>query len=110
MPLEPVEVAQAVALVEDGRSIRYATSVLGTDPSTIYRAVQRFRHNGIFNRRHGSESRRITKASGPLQVGKMYCSRMRVKIQFVLSSVEGGVCRRARKRYAQCNFSEREQN
>lgn len=62
MPLSPVEVAQAVALVGDGRSIRYAARVLGTNPSTVCRAVQRFRQTGTFNRRHGSGRRRTTQA------------------------------------------------
>jgi hypothetical protein len=46
MPLAGVDIARALALVEDGRSIRYAANAIGapltTRVSTGHRAVRRF--------------------------------------------------------------------
>lgn len=60
MPLSPEQAAQAVALVEDGRSMRYVAEVLSTTPSTISRTVQRYRETGSFARRPGTGPRRAT--------------------------------------------------
>lgn len=62
MPLSAEEVAQAVALVQDGRSMHYVAQLLGTTASTISRALRRYRETGSYSRRPGSGPRRATSA------------------------------------------------
>ena len=62
MPLSREEAAQAVALVEDGRSFRYVAEVIGSSLGSIHRAVQRYRELRTYDRRRGSGRRRSTSA------------------------------------------------
>jgi transposase len=62
MPVQPFDVAKAVALVEDGRSIRYAARTLGFPYTNLQRAITRYRETHEFTRRPGSGRRRITSA------------------------------------------------
>lgn len=56
------EVAQAVALQDDGRQIRYIAEMLGHPRSTVSDAIQRFRQTGSYSRRPGQGRRRATNA------------------------------------------------
>jgi transposase len=49
------EVAQAVALHNDGRGIRYIANLLGIPRSTVSDAIQRFRETGSYARRLDKE-------------------------------------------------------
>jgi hypothetical protein len=64
MPLAGVDIARALALVEDGRSIRYAANAIGapltTRVSTGHRAVRRFQETSQFTTRPGSGRKRAT--------------------------------------------------
>jgi DNA-binding transcriptional MocR family regulator len=60
--MSPGEVAQAVALHNDGRSIRYIANLLGIPRSTVSDAIQRFRETGSYARRPGQGRRRATNA------------------------------------------------
>lgn len=62
MPLSAEDAARAVALVEDGRSLRYVAQLLNCAPSTISRILQRYRELGSYTRRSGSGRRRSTSA------------------------------------------------
>jgi transposase len=61
--MSPEEVAQAVALHNDGRSIRYIANLLGIPRSTVSDAIQRFRETGSYARRPGQGRRRATNAA-----------------------------------------------
>lgn len=56
------EVARAVSLVEDGRSVRYAARAIGKPETTVRRAVQRYRETHMYTRRRGSGRPRATSA------------------------------------------------
>lgn len=56
------EVARAVALVEDGRSVRYAARSIGKPETTVRRAIKRYRETNSYSRRHGSGRPRATSA------------------------------------------------
>lgn len=60
MVLDPSDVAKAVALAEDGRSIRYISNALGYSRSAIHRALVRYRETNSFTRRPGSGRKRAT--------------------------------------------------
>lgn len=60
MVLDAVVAAQIIALVEDGRSQRYAARTLGLPETTVRRAVQRYRETGSYVRRPGSGRPRAT--------------------------------------------------
>jgi transposase len=60
--MSPEEVAQAVALHNDGRSIRYIANLLGIPRSTVSDAIQRFRETGSYARKPGQGRRRVTNA------------------------------------------------
>jgi hypothetical protein len=61
MPLAGVNIARALALVEDGRSIRYAANAIGVPLTTTgQKAVRRFQETGQFTRRPGSGRKRAT--------------------------------------------------
>ncbi|KAF2902896.1 hypothetical protein ILUMI_03288, partial [Ignelater luminosus] len=55
-------VAKIVALIEDGRSIRYVSNELGFLRSSVHRACNRYRETNSFNRRCGSGRKRSTTA------------------------------------------------
>jgi hypothetical protein len=54
MPLISVDIARALALIEDGPSIRYATNAIGAPVTTVHRAVRKFHETGQYTRRRGS--------------------------------------------------------
>ncbi|KAJ4437838.1 hypothetical protein ANN_13776 [Periplaneta americana] len=54
------DVVRAVALVEDGRRLRYLARVFGTSLGSIHRAMQFYRELGTYDRRRGSGRRRST--------------------------------------------------
>jgi transposase len=56
------EVAQAVALHNDGRGIRYIANLLGIPRSTVSDAIQRFRETGFLRKKTGQGRRRATNA------------------------------------------------
>lgn len=58
--MRPEEVAQAVALNDDGRDIRYIANFLGRARSTIHDAISSFRQTGEYVRRPGSGRPRVT--------------------------------------------------
>jgi hypothetical protein len=58
MPLAGVNIARALALVEDGRSIRYAANAIGAPLTTVHRAIRRFQETGQYTRRPGSGRKR----------------------------------------------------
>lgn len=58
--MRPEDVARAVALCEEGRSVRYIANVLGTAKSTVNDAIRRFYQTGQYTRRAGSGRPRIT--------------------------------------------------
>lgn len=60
--MRPEEVAQAVALQDDGRPILYIAERLGHPRSTISDAIQRFRQTGSYSRRPGQGRPRVTNA------------------------------------------------
>lgn len=60
MPLSAEDVARGVALIDDGRSIRYAANAIGVPYETLRDAVRRFRETGSYNRRPGSGRPRVT--------------------------------------------------
>lgn len=62
MPLSIEDVARAVALVEDGRSIRYAARAIHASYTTVHRAVLRFQETQSYTRRPGSGRPRATTA------------------------------------------------
>jgi transposase len=51
--LSEVEVARAVALLEDGRSMRFVANILNTSPSVICRLWHRYQITGSYSRRAG---------------------------------------------------------
>jgi transposase len=56
----PEEVAKAVALSEDGRSVRYIADALGFPRSTVNNVIRRFNQTGSYKRRLGSGPKRCT--------------------------------------------------
>lgn len=54
MVLSAKDCAKAVALVEDGRSQRYAARLLSVSQSTVQRVLQRFRQTARNTQRPGS--------------------------------------------------------
>lgn len=52
--ITPEEVARVMALIEDGRSQRYAARSVNKPEATVRRAVERFRETGQYKRRVGS--------------------------------------------------------
>jgi transposase len=54
------EAIQALALLQDGRSQRYVSRVLGVNHSTIVRLAQRHQETGSVDRRPGQGRRRVT--------------------------------------------------
>jgi transposase len=56
----PEEVAKAVALSEDGRSVRYIAEALGFPRSTVNNVIRRFNQTGSYKRRPGSGPKRCT--------------------------------------------------
>ena len=60
MPLSPQDVARAIALIDDGRSLRYAARTIGAPYTTVQEAVKRFRETQSYSRRPGSGRKRIT--------------------------------------------------
>ncbi|PSN46435.1 hypothetical protein C0J52_15119, partial [Blattella germanica] len=59
MPLRPQDVATAIALIDDGRSLRYAARTIGAPYTTVQEAVKRFRETQSYSRRPGSGRKRI---------------------------------------------------
>ncbi|PSN43894.1 hypothetical protein C0J52_03671 [Blattella germanica] len=51
MPLSPQDVARAIALIDDGRSLRYAARTIGAPYTTVQEAVKRFRETQSYSRR-----------------------------------------------------------
>jgi hypothetical protein len=60
MPLAGVNIAPALALVEDGRSIPYSANAIGAPLTTDHRAVRRFQETGQYTRRPRSGRKRGT--------------------------------------------------
>ncbi|PSN41905.1 hypothetical protein C0J52_06804 [Blattella germanica] len=60
MPLSPQDVARAIALIDDGRRLRYAARTIGAPYTTVQEAVKRFRETQSYSRRPGSGRKRIT--------------------------------------------------
>ena len=58
--MRPEQVAQAVALRDDGRAIRYIADRLAVPRSTVSDAIERFRETGLYSRRPGQGRRRAT--------------------------------------------------
>jgi transposase len=58
--LSEVEVARAVALLEDGRSMRFVANSLNTSPSVICRLWHRYQITGSYSRRAGQGCKRKT--------------------------------------------------
>lgn len=62
MQITSDEVAGVMALVADGRSVRYAARAIGKPETTVRRAVQRYRETQRYTRRPGSGRPRSTSA------------------------------------------------
>jgi transposase len=60
MPLVSVDIARALALIEDGRSIRYAANAIKATVTPVHRAIRRFHETGQYTRRPGSGRRKAT--------------------------------------------------
>lgn len=60
MVLTEEQIARALALVEDGRSQRYAARSLNVAESTLRDALRRHRETGLLSRRPGSGRHRVT--------------------------------------------------
>lgn len=60
--MRPEQVAQAVALQDDGRAIRYIADRLAVPRSTVSDAIERFRETGSYSRRPGQGRPRSTNA------------------------------------------------
>ena len=58
--MRPEDVARAVALNDDGRSVRYIAGFLGEAKSTVQDAITRYRQTGSYSRREGSGRPRKT--------------------------------------------------
>lgn len=58
--MTPEEVTRAIALFEDGRSIRYIANVLGVARNTVHDAIKRYQETGEYSRRPGSGRPRAT--------------------------------------------------
>lgn len=58
--MRPEDVARAVALNDDGRSVRFIAEFLGEAKSTVQDAITRYRQTGRYTRREGSGRPRIT--------------------------------------------------
>lgn len=58
--MSPEQVARAIALVEDGRSQRYAARVLNLPETNVRRAIRRYWETGLYTRRRGSGRPRVT--------------------------------------------------
>ena len=56
--LDPIEVAQAVQLLQEGTSIRAIARRFAVSPSTVSRAWRRFQETGSYSRRAGLDCRR----------------------------------------------------
>jgi transposase len=56
----PEEVSKAVALSEDGRSVRYIAEALGFPRSTVNNVIRRFNQTGSSKRRPRSGPKRCT--------------------------------------------------
>lgn len=59
--ITPEQVARALALVDEGRSQRYAARTLGLPETTVRRAIKRYRETGCCTRRQGSGRPRATR-------------------------------------------------
>lgn len=60
MQITAEEVARTVALVDDGRRVRYAARSIGKAESTVRRAIRRYRETNSYSRREGSGRQRAT--------------------------------------------------
>jgi hypothetical protein len=60
MPLADVNIARAVALVEDYCCLRYAANAIEAPLGSGHRAVRRFQETGQYTRRPGSGRKRAT--------------------------------------------------
>lgn len=60
MPLSAETIARALALIEDGRSIRYAANAIEAPLATVHRAIKRYRETNLYTRRPGSGRKRVT--------------------------------------------------
>lgn len=58
--MRPEDVARAVALYDDGRSVRYIANVMNMARSTIHDAIKRYRETLEYTRRPGSGRPRAT--------------------------------------------------
>ena len=56
----PEDVARAVALYDDGRSVRYIANVMNMARSTTHDAIKRYRETLEYTRRPGSGRPRAT--------------------------------------------------
>ncbi|KAJ4427076.1 hypothetical protein ANN_24691 [Periplaneta americana] len=62
MPQSPQDIARAVALIDDGRSPRYAAATIGAPYITVQEAVKWFWESQSYSRRPGSGRKRKTSA------------------------------------------------
>lgn len=62
MPLNGVQCAKVVTLIETGHTVRQVANMTGYSRSSISRAVIRFRQTGSYERRPGSGRKRVTSA------------------------------------------------
>lgn len=58
--LTELHVSRAIALLEEGRTMRYVGNDLGVAPSVIYRLWKRYRETGEYSRRRGQGRKRKT--------------------------------------------------
>ncbi|CAF4872595.1 unnamed protein product [Pieris macdunnoughi] len=58
--LTELHVSRAIALLEEGRTMRYVGNDLGVAPSFIYRLWKRYRETGEYSRRRGQGRKRKT--------------------------------------------------
>ncbi|XP_069694773.1 sensory neuron membrane protein 1-like [Periplaneta americana] len=61
-PLSSQDVARAVAVIDDERSLRYAAATIGASYTTVQEAVKRFRETQSYSRRPDSGRKRKTSA------------------------------------------------
>ncbi|KAJ4447982.1 hypothetical protein ANN_09992 [Periplaneta americana] len=108
--MRPEDVARAVALYDDGRSVRYIANVMNMARSTTHDAIKRYRETLEYTRRPGSGRPRATNPNEDRdwRNGQWSCVLFTDESRFNLCSPDGRekVWRRRGERFSQCCISE----
>lgn len=77
------EVAQVIALLEDGRSQRYVANRFNVSRSVVARAWTRYQNTGLYQRRRGQGRRRMTSAREDRNIVNMAVRERTVSARYI---------------------------